>query len=158
MTSPEKIAANRRNAQKSTGPRSAAGRARACRNAFIHGLTIAPEYDCAIASQIDPLTTEFAAQNPARRDIARMLAEAHLEVLRVRQTKVEVIQRAIQHLSRVHPELAMSEEDLTCVAFADSTKILAACERYERRALARRRLALSALLSAGIATKNEDAD
>ena len=38
MTSPAKIAANRRNAQKSTGPRSAAGKARIRNNAFRHGL------------------------------------------------------------------------------------------------------------------------
>jgi len=37
--SPEKLAANRRNAQKSTGPRSAAGKSRARLNALKHGVT-----------------------------------------------------------------------------------------------------------------------
>ena len=36
--SPAKLRANRRNARKSTGPRTAAGRAVACRNATTHGL------------------------------------------------------------------------------------------------------------------------
>ena len=37
--SPQKMAANRRNAQKSTGPRSAAGKSRARFNALKHGVT-----------------------------------------------------------------------------------------------------------------------
>ncbi len=38
-TSEAKLAANRRNAQKSTGPRSEEGKAQSCRNALTHGLT-----------------------------------------------------------------------------------------------------------------------
>ena len=40
MASDRQIAANRRNARKSTGPRSGAGRKRASRNAYRHGLTL----------------------------------------------------------------------------------------------------------------------
>ena len=39
MASPAQVLANRRNAARSTGPRSAAGKARAARNALAHGLT-----------------------------------------------------------------------------------------------------------------------
>ena len=41
MTSPAQAQANRRNAQRSTGPRSAEGKARAAANALKHGLTAA---------------------------------------------------------------------------------------------------------------------
>ena len=41
MGSERQIAANRRNAQNSTGPRSAAGKRRAIRNSYRHGLTSA---------------------------------------------------------------------------------------------------------------------
>ena len=40
MASDRQIAANRRNARKSTGPRSGAGKKRARRNAYRHGLTL----------------------------------------------------------------------------------------------------------------------
>jgi hypothetical protein len=40
MASERQIAANRRNARKSTGPRSAAGKKRASRNAYRYGLTL----------------------------------------------------------------------------------------------------------------------
>lgn len=39
MTSPAKLEANRRNAQRSTGPRTEAGKARSARNAVKHGFT-----------------------------------------------------------------------------------------------------------------------
>ena len=42
MTSARQVAANRRNAQRSTGPRTAAGKAAAAGNARRHGLTAAP--------------------------------------------------------------------------------------------------------------------
>ncbi len=45
MTSPEKIAANRRNAGKSTGPKTSEGKTRSARNAVKHGLTARPEDD-----------------------------------------------------------------------------------------------------------------
>jgi hypothetical protein len=43
MSTPQQILANQANAQKSTGPRSAEGKAAAARNAFTHGLSASPE-------------------------------------------------------------------------------------------------------------------
>ena len=49
MTSPAKIRANRRNALRSTGPRSAAGKAIAAANSRRHGLTV-PVLDARLAA------------------------------------------------------------------------------------------------------------
>ncbi|WP_406857189.1 hypothetical protein ABEG18_06040 [Alsobacter sp. KACC 23698] len=65
MTSERQIAANRRNAQKSTGPRSAAGKMRSRLNARRHGLTaVLPEpADRALLGEIERvLQAETGAQ------------------------------------------------------------------------------------------------
>ena len=51
-TSDRKIASNRKNAQKSTGPRSEAGRERSRRNALRHGLAIAVASNPAFSKEI----------------------------------------------------------------------------------------------------------
>lgn len=45
MATPAQIAANRRNARKSTGPRSIAGKKRSSKNAYTYGLTTSPTGD-----------------------------------------------------------------------------------------------------------------
>lgn len=81
MPTPAQIAANRRNARKSTGPTSAEGKARASRNAVTHGLWAK---DGVIAGE-DP--AEFAAFQQA------MLAE--LRPVGVRQ---QMVAERIVHL------------------------------------------------------------
>jgi hypothetical protein len=54
MASERQIAANRRNARKSTGPRSGAGKKRASRNAYRHGLTLSIRGICETAGQARP--------------------------------------------------------------------------------------------------------
>ena len=55
MASERQIAANRRNARKSTGPRLGAGKNRASRNAYRHGLTLSRTSTAAYAKQLDKL-------------------------------------------------------------------------------------------------------
>lgn len=78
MSSEAKIAANRRNAQKSTGPRSAAGKARTRHNAFKHGLAAPDSYD---AKEIDDLAVEFVADSVvvlAEYDLALRARRKHI--------------------------------------------------------------------------------
>ena len=96
MASERQIAANRRNARKSTGPRSRAGRKRASRNAYRHGLTLSITPTAAYAQQLDKLAREIASDT---KDVivlerARAVAQAELELARVRRAKVALIERA----------------------------------------------------------------
>src|SRR5689334_14959424 len=96
MASERQIAANRRNALSSTGPRSACGKKRASRNALRHGLTL-PNADPEHAASLDQLTQEFAGQ--FRNDLivmefARVAAGAELDRQRVRRTRLALIERA----------------------------------------------------------------
>ena len=82
MTSERQKRANAVNAAKSTGPRTAKGRARSAGNARKHGLNSAPPWDevspyltlITGSAQIDPLTLD--ARSRAARDLAE--AEARL--------------------------------------------------------------------------------
>jgi len=96
MVSERQIAANRRNARKSTGPRSGAGRKRASRNAYRHGLTLSIASTAAFAKQLDTLVREIAGdtEDAILLERARALAQAELDLARVRRAKVALIERA----------------------------------------------------------------
>ena len=96
MASERQIAANRRNAHKSTGPRSGAGRKRASRNAYRHGLTLSISSTAAFAKQLDELAHKIAGdtEDEIVLERARAVAQAELELARVRRAKVALIERA----------------------------------------------------------------
>src|SRR6516162_6857482 len=95
MASERQIAANRRNARKSTGPRSGAGRKRASRNAYRYGLTLNIT-SAAFAKQLAKLVREIAgdSKNAIVLERARAIAQAELDLARVRRAKVSLIERA----------------------------------------------------------------
>jgi hypothetical protein len=96
MASERQIAANRRNARKSTGPRSGAGKKRASRNACRHGLTLSITSTAASAKQLDNLVRKIAGdtEDAIIFERARDVAQAELDLARVRQAKVALIERA----------------------------------------------------------------
>jgi hypothetical protein len=96
MASERQIAANRRNARRSTGPRSGAGKKRAGRNAYRHGLTLSITSTSAFAKQLDTLVRKIAGdtEDAIMLERARAVAQAELELARVRRAKVALIERA----------------------------------------------------------------
>jgi hypothetical protein len=144
MTSPRKIEANRRNALRSTGPRTDAGKTRSRRNAFKHGLEIPINRDDVFAEQIETLTTELAPQSAKPHEIVRLAAEWQLEVARVQATRVGIINRKLEQQGATGDE-AVSEEARVASAVAAALPDLLALDRYERRALSRLRKVLRSL-------------
>jgi hypothetical protein len=96
MASERQIAANRRNARKSTGPRSGAGKKRASRNAYRHGLTLSTASSAAFAKELDKLARKIAGEteDAIMLERARALAQAELDLARVRRAKLALIERA----------------------------------------------------------------
>jgi len=94
MASERQLAANRANAQKSSGPRSAAGKKRASRNALTHGLTT-PMAGAAVTREIEALARQIAGDPKDRRRmaVARDAAEAQLDLARVQRVGVAFIER-----------------------------------------------------------------
>ena len=136
MTSERKIAANRRNAKRSTGPKSEVGKKRVSQNALQHGLARAIELNSERAAELKALTAAFAADasHPAAINAAQEVAEAELDVRRVRDKRAVLLQR---HLA----DGGVSELEKLSNALADVIPL----DRYERRAVNKRKKALDGL-------------
>ena len=85
MTSTKKIAASRRNATKSTGPKTAQGKKRARTNALRHGLAAIAPRDPATSAEIERLARWFCGDGatPEQYEHARAIAEEHVILQRV---------------------------------------------------------------------------
>ena len=131
MTSAAKIRANQRNALKSTGPKTRAGKRIVARNARHHGLTVPVLCDPALTREVEDLARAIersvtgAEADAAGHALACRIAEAVIDLQRVRLAKVPLVSaleadagdgRALARLWRV--------------------------ERYERHAFARRNRAI----------------
>ncbi len=97
MTSDRKIKANRANARASTGPKTAQGRARAARNALRHGLSLPVYSDPALSEEVEALAREIAGTdaNAEIQELARRVAEAQIDLRRVRYARHQLLSRAL---------------------------------------------------------------
>jgi hypothetical protein len=114
MATKRQIAANRRNAGKSTGPRSHAGKKRAGRNAYRYGLTVSLLSIAAVARQIEQLARKLAGKTNSEiiLEQARDAAQAAIDLARVGRVKVALIERASARGSLETAELFNSVRDL----------------------------------------------
>jgi hypothetical protein len=142
MASKRQIAANRRNARKSTGPRSRAAKQRVSRNAFRHGLTLSVYSSEGVREQIEDMLRQIVGNtdDAVCRQLARTVAEAHFDLARVRQTKVALIETA-RVLTPLRKGPITSED-----ALRRALPGLAKLDRYESRAISRRDGAVRKLL------------
>ena len=94
MATERQIAANRRNAEKSTGPRTTAGKKRSSGNAYRHGMTSRERAIASDAEDIEELALKFVGENRTSIALewARTAAEAEVALLRVRRLRSAVIQ------------------------------------------------------------------
>jgi len=127
VTSDRKISSNRKNAQKSTGPKSVAGRRRIAQNALRHGLAIPVSTIAALRGDVETLASSIARAtgNKIATELSQRAAEAQLEILRIRRARAAILSADLDHDER--------------------NRRLASLERYERRAFSRRKHALRGL-------------
>jgi hypothetical protein len=95
MATERQIAANRRNAAKSTGPRTSAGKRRARRNSYRHGLSVGAAGRPECAEQVEKLAREIAgaAADAIILEQARSIAQAQLDLMQIRRMRISLIQR-----------------------------------------------------------------
>jgi hypothetical protein len=185
VTTERKRSANRRNAHLSTGPRSAAGRARVKQNALRHGLNVAVANDPQLTEEVERIARAICdgaprcggGTRPAAElaYLARRIAEAQVDLMRVRRARHAMMSRALDNPRYRSPRylrrqiamlVAVGEllvrgiavpDDMRKAAFgrprgvlkfalviADLAHELARFDRYERRALSRRKTAVAA--------------
>jgi hypothetical protein len=182
-----KINANRANARASTGPKTARGKAHSAKNARRYGLSLPVLADRALSEDVEALACEIAGEGatPEIHAPARRIAEAHIDLRRVRSARHDLLTGALNDpdydsparkrknaklaievdklkaqlelnphltplisslLTRLESSLQSSPEGPQKFAtiLADMTQRLAAMDRYERRALSRRKFAIRA--------------
>jgi len=102
MSSPARLAANRSNARRSSGPRTAAGKSKAKRNALRHGLSAVTVVDTMLAPRIEAIVRRLcgANANPLLREQALIVAENHVLLARVRVLCLATIERHLRGASR----------------------------------------------------------
>jgi hypothetical protein len=134
MTTARKAEANRINARKSTGPRTGLGKARASRSARRHGLSIPVLADGELSKEVKALALKMVGSCTGVDVLApaRQVAEAQVDLERARRARYHLLARGLDP----HDEAA---------SFAKLAPQLARLQRYERRALSRRKSAIKAL-------------
>jgi len=98
MATEKQIAANRANAQKSTGPKTAAGKLKSSRNAYRHGLSCPfrfdPIFDPIFSAKVDAISRALMGEdaNEDNLRLATEFAHAQLELQRIRSTRTSLME------------------------------------------------------------------
>lgn len=176
-----RLAANRKNALRSTGPRSSSGKRKAARNALKHGLAVPVENDPRLFDQVEALSHRIAGEgaDASRLTLARRFAEAQVGLERVRLARFVLLASGVggeKHEPPVAERLALEsttenratlgdgpignidtapgvriglnstgDAERAAVAVGGILRQLARLDRYEARALSRRKSAIRAL-------------
>jgi hypothetical protein len=104
MTSDKKIAANRTNAKKSTGPRTVSGKSRSCQNAWRHGWATTQPKDSVISADVEHMANVICGNHPASalHDLAVIIAECQILLGKLRAARLIAIER--NRIPRAIPE------------------------------------------------------
>lgn len=140
MTSERASRANRRNAQASTGPRTPAGKARSGQNARKHGLS-AVDPNPSAETEIERLAELIAGEHgrdATVRESAWAVAEAQFQLQRVLACRTALLRNGL-----LIPEREAEGDERSAAEILEELLLhLERLDRYERRALSRRKFAI----------------
>ena len=122
MASEKQISANRANALKGHGPRSAGGKARASRNAIRHGLSANIWKQASAVMSIELLTQLFRADGYSEQK-ARLAAVAEYQTKAIRNVRCRIGEQVFEAADGRGPEETL----------AKNLRRLQRIDRYEKR-------------------------
>ena len=130
-------ARNQMKARHRTGPRTAVGKARVAKNALRHGLAVPVGASPQFNEEITNLAARIAGPDdrPSVRDAARRVAEATIDLERIRTAR----EANMQNLDAAIRDSGRGTDSAKVIA--GHVKHLAHLERYRRRAQSRRKAA-----------------
>ncbi len=127
MANEQQIAANRRNAQKSTGPRSDAGKKRASGNAYRHGLAAGVGHSGKCAVQIETVALAIIGAATGWRDAAtdteilefgRLAAKAELDIAHIRRIKAATMNSLMTSIGQIAAASQTAEAPVVAISGA----------------------------------------
>jgi hypothetical protein len=133
--------------KRRTGPRTAAGKARSKRNALRHGLSVPLLADIERSKEVMDLSQKIAGEG-ARAEVKALafdVARAQIDLQRVRQARLKLLCGNSSNSGRNSRADGQHHFDDAAELIAASIRELWALDRYERRALSRRRFAIRSL-------------
>lgn len=143
MVSDKQLAANRRNAKRSTGPRTPAGKSTASRNALRHGLSTPSTLNGPLPLRYETLATALAAGRAPLADMARLAAELRLNLNQIENSRLFQLRAAMVAMDTSFP--CPGIEDLEGKAVLALAGEMVKLERYARRLRSRLRKIMKAI-------------
>jgi hypothetical protein len=139
MATQKQIEANRRNAQKSTGPKTEQGKTKSKFNALKHGMTaevaVLPHEDKTSYEELRQATIEsYQPANGAELMLVDLIAINYWRLLRARRVETATLDLHVRGYKRRHgvsPSASLDDDSGIATAFADPENGLGNINRYQ---------------------------